>query len=75
MAVEGEPAICANADVAVGGKVVAAFNGVDILDAEPVTASQDGAGVMGLVNIFEDDGDLASSLAKDGAEAIATIVR
>ena len=75
MAVEGEPTVCTNADVAVGRKIVAGFDGMDVLNPETIAASQDSAGVMGLVDIFQNDGDLTGSFAQDGTEAIAAIFR
>ena len=50
-----------------------AFDDVDILDTEAFTGAKGGAGVMGLENIFEDDGEGEGTEIKDSFDLEALI--
>ena len=54
-------------------KGVEVFDDVDILDAEAVAGTEDGGGVVGLVDVFEGEGEPAGAAGEDGFEAFAAM--
>ncbi len=68
---ESQPALGAHGDTgAVGAEGVQVFDDMDILDAEAIARAQDRGGVVGLVNVLEDEGEPAGAAGENGSEAL-----
>ena len=73
MFVEVDPFVGAHGDIGVGCVFVMVLDDVDILDAEAVAAAQDGTGVVGLEDVFEDDADVACAVEDEFVEELAFV--
>ena len=60
----------------VAGRVegIVGFDDMDVLDAEAVAGAEDGGGVVGLVYVFEDDGDVACAERCETVEEVSFVV-
>ena len=74
IAVQGEPLRAAHGDVVVRAIVIATLDDVDILQAEAVATAEAGAGVVGLVDVFEEDGEMTGPLIEDGDDLFPLVV-
>ena len=59
-------------DIAGGVEGVVLLHDMDILDTEAVARAEDGGGVVGLVDILEDDGDMSRALRGDAIDELQT---
>jgi hypothetical protein len=71
--VEVDPFVGAHGDVGVGCVFVMVLDDVDVLDTEAVAAAQDGTGVVGLEDVFEDDADVACAVEDEFVEELAFV--
>ena len=69
-----DPFVGTHRDVGVGSVFVAVFDDVDVLDAEAVAAAEDGAGVVGLEDVFEHYADVACAVLDETVEELALVV-
>lgn len=65
VALHGEPFRAAERDTVVGTVGVGSFDDMDILDAEAFAAAQAGGGVVRLVDVFEENSEMAGPLGED----------
>lgn len=61
-------------DVARGVEGIVVLDDVDVLDAETVAGTKDGGGVVGLVDVFEGDGDVACAEGRYAVDECAAVV-
>ena len=66
--VEVDLFVGAHGDIGVGSVFVVILNDVNILDTEAVAAAQDGTGVVGLEDVFEDDAYMACAVEDEFVE-------
>ena len=65
VAVHGQPLGATHGDLVVGLILVAPFDHMNVLDAEAFAATQAGTGIVRLIDVFEDNSEMAGSLIEN----------